>query len=251
MLRGRIVDGLRRALSFLTVCPLRASDAWTPETLGSSMTYYPLVGTCIGLALWCLYAGLSLLCPPAVVLVLVLGASLLLTGGLHLDGFADTVDGLCGGYTREDTLRIFKDPRVGPMAAGSVAMLVLLKYACLAALVPEALRPTLVLMATLSRYSMVQLACFSPYARATGGLGEPFVRGIQRTHLLGAVGLTLGSALLFGGWRGLLMGLLVSLGTLGLHYYFRHRLGGVTGDVLGATNECSEALVLVLATMLY
>ena len=246
-----MVDGLRRALGFLTVYPLRASDAWTPETLGSSMVYYPLVGTFIGLALWGLAVLLGMLFPPPIVSVLLLVASLLVTGGLHMDGLADLIDGLNGSYNREDALRIFKDPHVGSMAVVGVVLIVLLKYACLNALSPAALRPALVLMATLSRYAMVQLACFSPYARATGGVGEPFVRGIRLEHHITALLLALGSTLLFGGLRGVCIGVLVGLATFGLQAYFYQRLGGITGDVLGATNELNEALVLLLATAVY
>lgn len=245
------MDGLRRAFGFLTIYPLRASDAWTPETLGSSMAYYPLVGTCIGLILWGLAVLLGVLFPPPIVSVLVLVAALLVTGGLHMDGWADLIDGLSGSYNREDALRIFKDPHVGSMAVTGVVLLVLVQYACLNVLSPAALGPTLVLMATLSRYAMVQLACFSPYARATGGVGEPFVRGIRLEHYTAALLLTLGSVLLFGGLRGVCIGVLVGLVTLGLQVYFRWRLGGITGDVLGATNELHEALVLLLATVLY
>jgi adenosylcobinamide-GDP ribazoletransferase len=246
-----MVDGLRRAFGFLTVYPLRASDTWTPETLGSSMVYYPLVGTFIGLALWGLAVLLSVLFPPSIVSVLLLAGSLLVTGGLHIDGLADTVDGLSGSYNREDALRIFKDPHVGSMAVAGVVVVLLVKYACFNALSHEALRPALVVMATLSRYAMVQMACFSPYARPTGGLGEPFVRGIRPEHHLVALCLALGSVLLFGGLRGVCIGVLVGLATLGLQVYFRQRLGGITGDVLGATNELNEALVLLLATMVF
>jgi adenosylcobinamide-GDP ribazoletransferase len=152
-----MVDGLRRALGFLTVYPLRASDAWTPETLGSSMMYYPLIGTFIGLALWGLAVLLGVLFPPPVVSVLLLVSALLVTGGLHMDGWADLIDGLSGSYNREEALRIFKDPHVGSMAVAGVVLLILLKYACLNALSQVALRPALVLMTTLSRYALVQL----------------------------------------------------------------------------------------------
>ena len=246
-----MVNGLRRAFGFLTIYPLQASDAWTPETLGSSMVYYPLVGTCIGLILWGLAVLLGVLFPPPIVSVLVLVAALLVTGGLHMDGWADLIDGLSGSYNREDALRIFKDPHVGSMAVAGVVLLVLLKYACLNSLSPVALRPALVLMTTLSRYAMVQLACFSPYARATGGTGELFVRGIRLRHHIAALLLALGSVWLFGGWHGVCIGVLVGLVTLGLQVYFYRRLGGITGDVLGATNELHEALVLLLATVVY
>jgi adenosylcobinamide-GDP ribazoletransferase len=240
---------LQQALSFLTVCPLRSQVAWTPEALGASMVYYPLVGLGLGLLLWGLALLFGLLLPPAVVCVLLLAASLLLTGGLHIDGLSDLIDGISGSYTREDALRIFKDPHVGSMAVAGVSLLLLLKYTCLQTLSSSALGPTLVLMTTLSRYAMVQLACFSRYARATGGLGEPFVRGIRHRHYLCALGLTLVLVFGVGGWRGLGLGSAVGLATLGMQCYTRSRLGGITGDVLGAMNELSEALVLLLATM--
>lgn len=242
-------DGVQQAFGFLTVCPLRSNAPWTPETLGLSMVYYPVVGLGLGLLLWGLALLLGLLFPPAVVCVLLLAASLLLTGGLHSDGLADLIDGLSGSYTREDALRIFKDPHVGSMAVAGVSLLLLIKYVCLQAVPPTTLGPTLVLMATLSRYAMVQLACFSLYARATGGLGAPFVQGIRHRHFLGALVVALGIVLWCAGLRGVGLGGLVGLATLGMQRYARHRLGGITGDVLGATNELSEALVLLLATL--
>ena len=246
-----MVDSLRRALGFLTVYPLRASDTWTPETLGSSMVYYPVVGTLIGMALWVLYVLLSSLFAPPIVNALLLGGLVLVTGGLHMDGLADTVDGLNGSYNREDALQIFKDPHVGSMAVVGVVLMVILKYACLNQLSDETMLPALILMTTLSRYGMVQLASFSSYARASGGLGEPFVRGIRTDHFYLAVLITLGLVLVFGGMRGVFIGVLVGFATLGYQAYFRHRLGGITGDVLGASNEINEALILLLVTMVY
>jgi adenosylcobinamide-GDP ribazoletransferase len=233
------------------VYPLRATDTWTPETLGSSMVYYPLVGLFIGIALWILSLVLNTLFPLPVANVLLLGALAVMTGGLHLDGLADTLDGLSGGYNREETLNIFRDPHVGTMAVVGVVLILMLQYASLNTLPDDAMLPTLVLMSTLSRFSMVQLARFSPYARPGGGLGEPFVRGIRREHFAIALLLTLGIALLFSGMRGLMIWLLVSLATYGYLTYFRKRLNGITGDVLGASNEINQTLVLILATMVY
>lgn len=246
-----MVDGLRRALGFLTVYPLRASDIWTPETLANSMVYYPLAGTLIGAALWCLFILLSTQFAPPIVNALLLCALVLATGGLHVDGLADTIDGLNGSYNREDTLRIFKDPHVGSMAVIGVVLMIIIKYACLNQLPADAMFPGLILMTTLSRYGMVQLASFSSYARTSGGLGEPFVSGIQKTHFYVALLLTFGLVTTFGGIRGIVIGVLVVMATLGYQAYFRHRLGGITGDVLGANNEINEVLILLLVTIIY
>jgi adenosylcobinamide-GDP ribazoletransferase len=246
-----MVDGLRRAFAFLTLYPLRASDTWTPATLGSSMVYYPIVGALIGMALWVLFVLLSGLFAAPIVNVLLLAGLVFVTGGLHIDGLADTIDGLNGGYSREETLQIFKDVHVGAMAVVSVVLVLLLKYACLNQLSYDAMLPALILMTTLSRYAMVQLACFSPYARPSGGLGEPFVQGIRQEHFATALGFTFLLVAFFGGVRGIMIGTLVGLATLGYQTYCRRRLGGITGDVLGASNELNEALVLLLATMVF
>jgi adenosylcobinamide-GDP ribazoletransferase len=106
-------------------------------------------------------------------------------------------------------------------------------------------------MATLSRYSIVQIACFSPYALASGGLGEPFVRGVRHEHFRATLLMTFLLVWGFGGTRGLLIGCLVALATLGYQMYCVRRLGGITSDILGATNEINESLVLLLMTMVY
>jgi adenosylcobinamide-GDP ribazoletransferase len=245
------VDGLWRAIAVLTVYPLRETESWTPETVGGAMMYYPLVGTLIGISLWMLYILLSALFAPPIVHVLLLAGLVLITGGLHINSLANTVDGLNRGNSREDILQILKDIHVGSIAVVVVMLMVLLKYACLVQLPHDAVLTALILMATLSRYTMVQMACFSPYALASGSLGEPFVRGVRHEHFRATLLMTFLLAWGFGGTRGLLIGCLVALATLGYQTYCVRRLGGITSDILGATNEINESLVLLLMTMVY
>lgn len=247
-----MVDDLRRALGLLTVYRLRATDTWSPELFGSAMAYYPLVGAGIGCALWSLYLLLAYVFPPLVVAALLLTGLCLVTGGVHLNGLATTMDGLSNGNDRQTTLRIFREHRLGTTGAMSVALALLIKFACLSAVPDEGMLMTLVLLGTLSRYAMVQVASFSAYARPGGGFGEPFVRGARRRdHFTATLPWSLIIVVCFGGVGGVLIGTLVSLATFGLQTYFRKRLGGITADVLGATNEMGEALVLVLAAMMY
>jgi adenosylcobinamide-GDP ribazoletransferase len=245
------VDGLWRAIGVLTVYPLRETESWTPETVGSAMMYYPLVGTLIGISLWMLYVLLSALFVPPIVHVLLLAGLVLLTGGLHINSLANTVNGLNRGNSREDILQLLKDIHVGTIPVVVVLLMILLKYACLVQLSSDALLTALILMATLSRYAMVQMACFSPYALVSGGLGEPFVRGVRHEHFRATLLMTFLLVWGFGGTRGLLIGCLVALATLGCQMYCVRRLGGITSDVLGATNEINESLVLLLLTMVY
>lgn len=245
------MDGLWRAIGVLTVYPLPETEAWTPEAVGSAMVYYPLVGTFIGISLWMLYVLLSALFAPPIVHVLLLAGLVLITGGLHLNSLANTVDSFNRANSREDILQMLKDIHVGTIALVVVMLTVLLKYACLGQLPSDAVLPALILMATLSRYAMVQMACFSPYALASGSLGEPFVRGVRHEHFRATLLMTFLLVWGFGGTRGLFIGCLVSLATLGYQTYCVRRLGGITGDVLSATNEVNESLVLVLMTMVY
>jgi adenosylcobinamide-GDP ribazoletransferase len=245
------VDGLWRAIGVLTVYPLRETESWTPETVGSAMVYYPLVGTLIGISLWTLYVLLSALFAPPIVTVLLIAGLVLITGGLHINGLANTVNGFNRGNSREDILQLFKDVHVGSLAVAVMLLTFLLKYACLNQFSNHDVLTALILMATLSRYAMVQMACFSPYALASGGLGEPFVRGVRHEHFRATLLMTFLLVWGFGGARGLLIGCLVALATLGCQAYCVRRLGGITSDILGATNEVNELLVLVLMTMVY
>jgi adenosylcobinamide-GDP ribazoletransferase len=245
------VDGLWRAIGVLTVYPLQETESWTPETVGSAMMYYPLVGTLIGISLWMLYVLLSALFALPIVHVLLLAGLVLITGGLHINSLATTVDGLNRGNSREDILQIFKDIHVGTIAVVVVLLMVLLKYACLSQLSDNDMLTALILMATLSRYGMVQMACFSPYALASGSLGEPFLRGVRHEHFRATLLMTFLLVWGFGGTPGLFIGCLVALATLGYQAYCMRHLGGITADVLGATNEVNESLVLLLITMVY
>ncbi len=209
------MDGLWRAIGVLTVYPLRETESWTPETVGSAMVYYPFVGTLIGISLWMLYILLSALFAPPVVHVLLLAGLVFITGGLPLNSLANTVDGLNRGNSREDILQILKDLHVGTIAVAVVVLIILLKYACLEQLPGDDVLVALILMATLSRYAMVQMACFSPYALASGSLGEPFVRGVRHEHFRATLLVTFILVWGFGGTRGLLIGCLVALATVG------------------------------------
>ena len=249
--RGLIVDGLWRAIGVLTVYPLPEAESWTPEAVGGAMVYYPVVGALIGISLWMLYVLLSALFAPPIVQVLLLAGLLLITGGLHLNSLANTIDGLYQGHSREDILHRFKALHVGAIALVVVMLTVLLKYACLGQLPSDAVLPALVLMTTLSRYGMVQMAWFSPYALASGSSGEPFVRGVRREHFRVTLLMTSLLVWVVGGAQGLLIGCLVALATLGYQVYCVRRLGGVTSDILGAANEVNESLALVLITMMY
>ncbi|MFZ5450782.1 MAG: adenosylcobinamide-GDP ribazoletransferase [Thermodesulfobacteriota bacterium] len=232
------------ALTFLTVLPWRGVGQVGPKDLARSMFWFPWVGLLLGLGVWGALLGLQSLFPPAAAAALLLALTVLATRGLHLDGLADTVDGLGGSDSSEKSLAIMKDPRLGAFGAVSLFLALILKFAFFLAWAEKGLGSGLILFPVLSRWGMVFLACLSPYARTEGGLGQAMTTGVSGRVVLGASLSALVLALLIAGLGGLVL-LAATAGAVWLlSIYFQKRLGGITGDVLGAANEVLEIVVL-------
>lgn len=231
------------ALQFLTRLPLQLPRMPTPQEQGRSLLWYPLVGLLLGLLLW----GIAVATRG---LPVWLGAALLLcgwvavTGALHLDGLADCADAWVGGHgDRERTLAIMKDPAAGPMAVVTLVMVLLLKFAALAALRETNALHALLLPPLLARAAMPALFLTTPYLRP-GGLGAALAAQLPRRA---AIGVTLAAALasVAWGWTGLfaLAAAVASFATL--RALLLQRLGGTTGDGAGALLELTELAVLL------
>ena len=239
------------ALTFLTKLPWPWRGPADETALARSMFWFPWVGALLGLIFWGAWAGLQKMLPAPAAAALLLTLTVWVTGGLHLDGLADTADGLGGGHTPETALRIMKDSRVGAFGVISLILGLVLKFSLFLSLATQTRGAgVLLLFPVISRWSMVLLAYLSPYARAEGGLGQAMTLGVSPRVLTGASLSAGGLALLILGAPGLVLliaaAALVWLGRL----YFQRRLGGITGDILGATNEVVEIMVLAGALML-
>jgi adenosylcobinamide-GDP ribazoletransferase len=232
------------ALTFLTICPWPRVLLAGPQELARSMFWFPWVGALLGLAYWGAFQGLIILFPAAAVSALLLALTVLATRGLHLDGLADTLDGLAGGSTPEVRLAIMKDSRLGTFGAVGLILVLLLKFAFFLNIAGEGQVNALLLFPVLSRWGMVLLAYLSPYARPEGGLGQAMTAGVSRNTALGATLTALILTLIISGFPGLYLlagvGMLVTF----LRRYSCRKIGGITGDVLGAANEFGETLVL-------
>ena len=239
------------ALTFLTKLPWPWRGPADETALARSMFWFPWVGAVLGLIFWGAWAGLHRALPAPAAAAVLLTLTVWVTGGLHLDGLADTADGLGGGRTPEEALAIMKDSRVGAFGVISLILGLVLKFSLLLSLATQTSGTrALLLFPIISRWSMVLLAYLSPYARAEGGLGQAMTLGVTPRVLLGA-GLSAGGlSLLILGAPGLVLFIiaaaLIWLGSL----YCQRRLGGITGDILGATNEVIEIMVLAGALML-
>lgn len=238
------------SLQFLTVFRVKKELSFDPTELGRSMYLFPVIGAIQGLILLFAWFVLSSLLPETVATALLVLILVLTNGGLHLDGFADTVDGLAGGKTPEDRLRIMKDSSTGAIGVVFVVLIILIKYLALLEMPYEAKTRALVAFPIVGRWAMVPLAAWLPYARPEGGLGLSFAGCGRAVFVKATVIASVMTALLFG-----LLSLAI-IAAIGVMLYlsarfFRRKVGGVTGDIFGFHSEAAEVvfLVLVLAMM--
>lgn len=231
------------AVQFLTRWPIRSHGLFTEARLTAATRYYPLVGAMIGAFSGGVFWLAALVFPVTLAIVLATAASLLTTGAFHEDGFADTCDGLGGGATRERALEIMRDSRLGTYGAAGLGLMLAAKVLALAATPPEAVPWLLMAAHAASRSAAVLAIATSTYVR-DAGLASPVAETVTPDSL--AFVLATGAAAVcvlltvttpavsLAGLGGLAAGYLVMRGV-----YVR-KLGGYTGDCLGAVQQTSE-----------
>lgn len=242
------------AWQFLTAIPLsRSTHDAKPEELAASMSWYPLVGCLLGALLVTadLYLGKVFFAQVTSMLLMLL--LIVLTRGLHQDGLADMVDGLAGGRTAQARLAIMKDAHIGAVGATGLFVALGLRYAGLTAMPAGEHIALLIGMPVVGRWAMVVGAFHVTYARSEGGLAQPFLAYLTWWHLcLATVTAGIVLSLLLGPWVALGC-LLIGTAVVRLSTAWFHRMfGGVTGDLLGATNEVAEILfILIVPVVLF
>ena len=232
------------ALQFLTRLPVELWLEFDPAALPRSVLYFPVVGALVGLAGGLAYAVALSTLPTGVAVLIAMLVPVLLTGGMHEDGLADAADGLCGHATRERALEIMRDSRTG--AYGVLALIFALgfRFEALRAIhYPWAIAKTFVAAGALSRAAAVALLSTTSNVRADSPKSGPFSGGLPPRKLAWCLGITALFAFpLLGFHPGPIA--LAALITMGLRQFFIRRLGGITGDCLGAAIVLTEIAVL-------
>ena len=232
------------AFQFLTIFPIRIARAVRDADLVRSMRWYPLVGAMLGgLSAGVFYVTQQLF-SPGVSGVAAIMSLVVLSGALHLDGFADMCDGFYGGESRDRVLAIMKDSRSGAMAIIGIFSLLAMKIALLGNLEVSRAERALVLAPAVGRWAMVWLCATSAYARSEGGTASAYIGHVDKKILLIATLLCVGIAYFLFQTKGLLVMTVSVVFAWAFRYYVQERIGGMTGDTLGACSECVEVLVL-------
>ncbi|WPN56388.1 adenosylcobinamide-GDP ribazoletransferase [Pseudomonas sp. P9_31] len=232
------------ALQFLSSLPIRLPGMPTPEELGRSLLFYPLVGLLFGATLWALN-WLLLGTPLLLHAALLLSVWVLLSGALHLDGLADSADAWLGGYgDRERTLTIMKDPRSGPIAVVTLVLVLLLKFAALLALIEQQHSVVLIIVPLIGRGALLGLFLTTPYVRP-GGLGQALADHLPRLVGRQVLAISAVACVLIAGLSGVWALVLAIVVFVWLRQVMLRRLGGTTGDTAGALLELLEVALLV------
>ncbi len=241
-----------RALSFLTIIPLpHVQFGSGGRELTNAAACFPLAGITLGLFLAGAAWLLGFVFPPGPVAVTALILSFFLTRGLHFDGLADTADGLIGTTDREKAFKAMEDSAIGVMGAAAIIFIYLFKYSLLAGLESNLFMPAaLMFMPLAGRWAIVYAGAWFAPAR-NRGLGDLFLKELRWPQLLKASAGALVVIGLFSWWQPglalpILGGCLLALaGAHALALYAASRLGGLTGDIMGASSELGELLFLV------
>jgi adenosylcobinamide-GDP ribazoletransferase len=244
-------EDLQTAAGFLTWVPIPGRDHETFDLRRASRAF-PVAGALIGLAaaiilMLCASLGMSSLLSAGLAIL----AVVVVTGALHEDGLADTVDGFWGAADREGKLKIMRDARIGTFGVLALLFSVVIRIAALEQILSVgAVQATASLVAAgaVSRHGMVALLRRSPNARGEGiaySAGTPWA-GAERTSLITALAIGLPAAWLAGGIVGVIVaGGLAILAFIGIKALARHHIGGHTGDVCGAIQQAIEIAVLI------
>ena len=238
------------AIQFLTILPLPRGLSPDERALGGSLPFFPVVGLGIGAAVALIDRGLGSLFPVGVTSVLAVILLIAASGGLHLDGLADTADGFFSSRPRERILDIMRDSRTGPMGVAAIVCVVALKIALIASVAAPARTWVLLLTPIAGRCALLIHMALLPYVRPEG-LAQVFYRNRSRVHAFWALTFLIAAGGLAGGIPGLVAGGVSFLFALFFTAYVRRRLGGLTGDTLGAACEWTElAPALVVSAWL-
>jgi len=237
------------ALRFLTIVPVPGREAAEPGALGRAAWWFPAVGLALGACLVAADRMLLILVPPLLGAVLLVAAWKILTGGLHLDGLADAVDGLAG-HSVARRLAIMRDSRLGVFGAVAIGLALFIEVSAVDA-VPAPRHPAVLLLApAVGRLAPVLIGPLFPAATPGEGAGADFLAGLSPwATLVHVAALWALSAFLLGAWGGLLLSIALASALLWA-VFMASRVGGLTGDALGGSVEIGELSTLSAAASL-
>ena len=239
------------AMQFMTRLPVPRGIPYTPDALAKSAVFFPAIGLLVGAGGSALYFLLSPHASRDVVVVLILVYLVTVTGGLHEDALGDAADGFGGAREKERVLAIMRDSRLGSFGTVAITLGLLARFVFLTNLGPGKFVGFFIAGQVLGRWTALPLAFFLPPARDDGfGQGKLVARKVT------AVSVSVGTLLAFAivaialGSAALWAAVTATVVAAATGSYYRHRIGGITGDCLGATTQLTEIAIYLMGAVL-
>lgn len=238
------MNSLINAIQFLTILRIRKQPDMDTDKLGYSSLYFSLVGAFLGFALIAVNKILSPLVPAGLLSLVLVFILIILSGGMHIDGLADSCDALFSSKFKEQMLAIMHEVHKGTFGVLGIIAIVLFKVELLSLIPAQDMALSLLLMTVLSRYSMSLAIAFFPYARGSGKAKVFFEKKDIKIFLFSTM-ITLSILAIIPRFINIIILFLVVFLTFFLSLFVNRRLGGLTGDILGALSELNEVVVLL------
>ncbi len=234
-------------LQFLTRIPIKINIPAGNEDFGKGLIFAPFIGLVIGAILAVAAYGLGFIFPQTVVSAMVIVLYIIITGGLHLDGLGDTFDGIFSNRSKERILEIMRDSRVGTNAVLAVASVLLLNFAALSQFNSAYFLKAVLLMPVAGRVGSIVGAAVSGYARQGEGLGKSFIDFCGKKELFWGLLIYTVICLLTFDYKLWIIMLIPPVTAFLTVKYFSGKIGGATGDILGAVCELNQCIYLLVA----
>jgi len=236
-------------VQFLTRIPVPFRFNATNEDYGKGLIFAPIVGLIIGVILWGIYLFFTPFLQVEARVLMVIAVYIMLTGGLHLDGLGDTFDGVFSNRPREKMLEIMRDSRIGTFALLAIVTVLFLDYALLKNIIDKGFTTAILLFPMAGRVGSIVSSSISTYARKGEGLGKSFIEycGVKE-FILGII-LYILASLWVGSTAGSILAVISIVTAIATTLYFTNKLGGATGDVLGAVCELNQLFFLIFANI--
>lgn len=242
-----MINNLRNSVVFLTRIPVGLGEGGV--NLAGAVPWFPVVGAMVGAVVGAVAAGLLHVAPPLVAATVAIAVGVLITGAFHHDGLGDVADAFPGGVTRDRRLEILKDSRLGTYGVMALTLVVVMQVSALASLSPRQAFVAAIAAHTIGR-SMAVVLMGTMRTATDSGLGVAYLEGLTKPAV--AVGVAVGPILTFlliGPWSGVLVAAAL-LAPAAMGWWANNKIGGLVGDVLGATEQLAETTVLVAASIL-
>lgn len=238
------------ALQFMTRIPIDISLDIKREDFRKIVRFFPIIGLIIGLFEVSVYLACFKIFSENIAAFFTVLSHLFITGGMHIDGLSDTVDGIFSGKSKDRILEIMKDSRVGTFGSLAIIFLILGKIIFISD-IPHYLRITAIVLAPIiSRTMNIFLMYNRKYARQQEGMGDMFIGAIDKTDFNITLFLGIIISIIIGRLKGIIFFILCFLFTLWFRSYIENKIQGLTGDILGASDELNEILIYIISCLL-